>query len=77
MIFDEIAEVMNSISPRKISRMTGLNVSRVEGLRNGCPFKIDYNLVCGLNKMGYDIRIVRMDAVGIAESNTIISEKTR
>lgn len=66
MIFDEIAEVMNSISPRKISRITGLNISRISNLRNGCPFKIDYNLVCGLNKMGYDLRIVpvNQDASG-------------
>lgn len=58
MIFDEIAEVMNSMGVRKISNLTGLNISRIEGLRNGCAFKIDYNLVYGLRKMGYDIKIV-------------------
>ncbi|RGX53176.1 hypothetical protein DWV16_17140 [Anaerotruncus sp. AF02-27] len=57
MIFDDVAEVMNKNPVRKIRRITGLNVSRIQSLRCGCTFNLDYSVVAALEKLGYTVKL--------------------
>lgn len=57
MIFDDVAEVMKAKPVRQIRRMTGLNVSRIQSLRCGCTFNLDYSVVAALEKLGYTVKL--------------------
>ena len=57
MIFDDVADVMNELSVRQIRKVTGLNVSRIQSLRCGCTFNLDYSVVAALEKLGYTVKL--------------------
>ncbi len=59
MIFDDVAEIMNSDSAMRISERTGLSRNKVKRLSKGIPFILDHNTVFALQKMGYDIEVKR------------------
>lgn len=58
MIFDEVAEVMNRDTARKIEDKTGLHHDKVRRMANGLPFVMDYNTYFALQKLGYDVKII-------------------
>ena len=55
IIFDEIAEVMNRDTARRLSRRTGLSRNKIYRIARGLPFMLDYNTVFALQRMGYKI----------------------
>ncbi len=57
MIFDEISDVMNQQSARKMSIQTGLSPSKIYRLSQGTPFYLDHNMIFALRKLGYEIRL--------------------
>lgn len=59
MIFDDIREVMNSESAKRMSKRTGLSRNKVKRLANGLPFNLDYNTYFALKKLGYEIKVER------------------
>ena len=61
VIFDEIAEVMNSQADRKLSRRMGLSRTKISRLANGLPFTLDYNTVFAFQRLGYEIRLVKRE----------------
>ena len=60
MIFEDIAQVMNADTARRISRKTGLTKDKVYRISNGLPFVLDYNTVFALRRLGYEIRIEKL-----------------
>ena len=60
MIFEEIAVVLNKFSVEEIRNKTGLKKGRIYSLRNGCTFYLDYNLLYGLQKLGYNLILVKL-----------------
>lgn len=58
MIFDDVAEIMNQDTARKIEDKTGLHHDKVRRMANGLPFVMDYNTYFALQKLGYDVRII-------------------
>lgn len=60
MIFDEVAEALGRQSIRKISRVTGLKRNRVQSIRAGCTFVLDYEMVAALRQLGYDIKLEKV-----------------
>lgn len=57
MILDDIAEIMNSDTARRISRQTGLSRNKIYRMSNGLSFVLDYDTIIALRLMGYEIRI--------------------
>lgn len=57
MIFDDIANVMSARPVKEIVRRTGLTKNRVYSLRMGCTFRMDYELLSALQRMGYEVKI--------------------
>lgn len=64
MILDEVAEVFEEQPIRQISRMTGLNRARIGSLRCGCSFRMDYDLIGALYKMGYEFKLEKIKEGG-------------
>ena len=60
MIFEEIAVVLNKFSVEEIKNKTGLKKGRIYSLRNSCTFYLDYNLLYGLQKLGYNLILVKL-----------------
>lgn len=60
MIFEEVAEIMNQDTARKLSRKTGLTKDKVYRLSSGLPFVLDYNTVFALQHLGYEIRLEKL-----------------
>lgn len=64
MIFDEIAELMESQMEKKtaaqIAAMFNRERKSIYFWRCGCAFRCDIDFVCGLNKLGYDIKLVKI-----------------
>ena len=58
MIFDDVADAMNSESVYKLSLKTGLSRDKIRRLSQGVPFVLDYNTIFALQKMGYDVVLV-------------------
>lgn len=63
MIFEDVAEIMGSQSVRKISRITGLSRGRVQCIRSGCTFTLDYETVAALNRLGYEIKLEKVSRI--------------
>lgn len=57
MIFDDVAEIMNQDTDRRMSRKTGLSRDKVRRLASGVPFILDYNTLFALDRIGYEIKI--------------------
>ena len=68
MIFDDVAEVMESLPIRRISRLTGLNRARIASLRCGCSFRLDYDLIHALYTMGYELKLEEIQPSGGPEN---------
>lgn len=65
IIFEQIAEVMSERSYRAMSRKTGLHWDKVRRMAHAMPFRLDYNVVFALGRLGYHLELVEnsMDAV--------------
>ena len=59
MIFDEVATILRDRPIRELQRVTGLRKDRIYSLRSGCTFRMDYELLGALNRIGYDIKLER------------------
>ena len=60
MIFDDVAEIMNADTARRMSRRTGLSKNKIYRIANGLPFTLDYNTVFALQRLGYEIKIEKL-----------------
>ena len=60
MIFDDVAEIMNADTARRMSRRTGLSKNKIYRIANGLPFTLDYNTVLALQRLGYEIKIEKL-----------------
>lgn len=59
MIFDDIATLMEQEPAYRLSRRLGVSRSKIRRLTSGGPFLLDYELLHALNRLGYDIRLVK------------------
>lgn len=59
MIFDDVANIMNTDSAFKMSRKTGLSRDKIYRLTSAMPFVLDYNTVFALQKLGYEIVVIK------------------
>lgn len=57
MIFDDVAEVMNSDTARRLEKKTGLHHDKIRRMANGLPFVLDYNAYFAMEKLGYEIKL--------------------
>lgn len=57
MIWDEVADIMAKHSIGEIRRLTGLRKNRIYDLRCGCTFRLDYDIVNALSRLGYEFEI--------------------
>ena len=57
MIFDDIADIMQTRPIGELQRRTGLRKDRIYSLRCGCTFRMDYELLGALNRMGYQLKL--------------------
>lgn len=67
MIFDQFAilieRLLKNKTTKEVARIFGKERKWVYSIKNGCCFHLDYNVICGLNKLGYDIKIVKKKEV--------------
>lgn len=75
MIFDDLAEIMNSDSALKISRQTGMSVNKIKRLAQGLPFVLDYNTIFALQRMGYDLIIISREQVKEIENKNKLGKE--
>lgn len=61
MIFDEIAEVMNSEPARKVSKKTGLSRGKISCMVQRMPFVLDLQTTQALEKMGYTLVLIQSE----------------
>lgn len=61
MIFDQVAEIMNKDSARKIEKETGLNREKVRRMAQGLPFVLDYNTVFAVKRCGFVFKLEKID----------------
>ena len=60
MIFDDVAEIMNADTTRRMSRRTGLSKNKIYRIASGLPFTLDYNTVFGVQRLGYEIKVEKL-----------------
>lgn len=60
MIFDDVADIMNADTTRRISRRTGLSKNKVYRMANGLSFNLDPNAVYALQRLGYEIKLEKL-----------------
>lgn len=60
MIFDDVAEIMNADTTRRMSRRTGLSKNKIYRIASGLPFTLDYNTVFALQRLGYEIKVEKL-----------------
>ena len=57
MIFDDIADIMQTRPIGELQRVTGLRKDRIYSLRCGCTVRMEYELLGALNRMGYQLKL--------------------
>ena len=65
MVLDDIADVIcearKKITAKKIASLFNKERKWVLSAQCGCSMRLDYNLVAGLNALGYELKLVRKE----------------
>lgn len=65
MIIDDIADLITELHKKvpahRIAKIFNRERKWVCAIENGCTMRLDYDLICGLNKLGYDLKLVKME----------------
>ena len=61
MIIEDMANLITELrkrqSAREIAKIFNKERKWVYAIENGCTFRLDYNLIIGLNELGYEIKL--------------------
>lgn len=64
MIFDDIADLItiqmqSGQSAERLANIFQVERKTIYNYRNGCCFRLTYDFICGLNRLGYDLALVK------------------
>lgn len=60
MIFDDVAEIMNQDTERRLSEKIHLSRSKIARIKKGLPFMLDHETILALQRLGYEVKVEKI-----------------